>query len=105
MHEPLYTADEMRAAEARYPGYPDTAGELMELFAHINADLGTTILMVTHDDRLAQRCCRRTIAMADGGLTAVDPLRDSSPHAVEPVGDSPIASRPQPATDSGEAGP
>ncbi|HEX2302832.1 MAG TPA: NAD(P)H-hydrate dehydratase [Gaiella sp.] len=30
MHEPLYTADEMRAAEARYPGYPDTAGELME---------------------------------------------------------------------------
>src|SRR5690348_7398296 len=28
--EPLYTADEMRAAEARYPGYPDTAGELME---------------------------------------------------------------------------
>lgn len=29
-HEPLYTADEMRAAEARYPGYPDTAGELME---------------------------------------------------------------------------
>ena len=28
--EPLYTADEMRAAEARYPGYPDTVGELME---------------------------------------------------------------------------
>ncbi len=22
MHEPLYTADEMRAAEERYPGYP-----------------------------------------------------------------------------------
>ena len=30
MHEPLYTADEMRAAEARYPGYPGTADELME---------------------------------------------------------------------------
>ena len=28
--EPLYTADEMRAAEARYPGYPETAPELME---------------------------------------------------------------------------
>jgi ADP-dependent NAD(P)H-hydrate dehydratase / NAD(P)H-hydrate epimerase len=28
--EPLYTATEMRAAEERYPGYPDTAGELME---------------------------------------------------------------------------
>jgi NAD(P)H-hydrate epimerase len=30
MHEPLYTADEMRAVEARYPGYPGTADELME---------------------------------------------------------------------------
>jgi ADP-dependent NAD(P)H-hydrate dehydratase / NAD(P)H-hydrate epimerase len=28
--EPLYTAAEMRAAEEQYPGYPDTAGELME---------------------------------------------------------------------------
>src|SRR5579871_911345 len=28
--EPLYTADEMRAAEGRYPGYPDTVPELME---------------------------------------------------------------------------
>jgi NAD(P)H-hydrate epimerase len=30
MLEPLYTALEMRAAEERYPGYPDTASELME---------------------------------------------------------------------------
>ena len=29
MHEPLYTAGEMREAEARYPGYPDSAPELM----------------------------------------------------------------------------
>ena len=27
---PLYTADEMRAAEALYPGFPETAPELME---------------------------------------------------------------------------
>src|SRR3954470_1033270 len=30
MLEPLYTADEMRRAEAQYPGFPDTAPELME---------------------------------------------------------------------------
>jgi NAD(P)H-hydrate epimerase len=30
MHEPLYSAEEMREVEGRYPGYPDTAGELME---------------------------------------------------------------------------
>jgi hydroxyethylthiazole kinase-like uncharacterized protein yjeF len=28
--DPLYSAEEMRAAEALYAGYPDTAGELME---------------------------------------------------------------------------
>jgi hydroxyethylthiazole kinase-like uncharacterized protein yjeF len=28
--EPLYTADEMRVAEGRYPGYPDSVPELME---------------------------------------------------------------------------
>jgi NAD(P)H-hydrate epimerase len=28
--EPLYSADEMRAAEARYPGFPGSAPELME---------------------------------------------------------------------------
>ena len=30
MFEPLYTAAEMRAAEERYPGYPDSMRELME---------------------------------------------------------------------------
>jgi alanine racemase len=30
MFEPLYTAEEMRAAEERYPGYPETIPELME---------------------------------------------------------------------------
>ncbi len=30
MFEPLYTSAEMRAAEERYPGYPDTVPELME---------------------------------------------------------------------------
>jgi ADP-dependent NAD(P)H-hydrate dehydratase / NAD(P)H-hydrate epimerase len=29
-YEPLYTADEMRAAEERYPNYPDSIPELME---------------------------------------------------------------------------
>ena len=38
MHEPLYSADEMRAAEARYPGYPGTADELMERAAAAVAD-------------------------------------------------------------------
>jgi NAD(P)H-hydrate epimerase len=30
LYEPLYSSDEMRAAEERYPGYPETIPELME---------------------------------------------------------------------------
>jgi NAD(P)H-hydrate epimerase len=38
MLEPLYSVDEMRAAEARYPGYPETAPELMERAGRAVAD-------------------------------------------------------------------
>ncbi len=38
MFEPLYSSAEMRAAEARYPGYPGTADELMERAAAAVAD-------------------------------------------------------------------
>jgi ADP-dependent NAD(P)H-hydrate dehydratase / NAD(P)H-hydrate epimerase len=38
MHEPLYSADEMRTAEARYPGYPESANELMERAGRAVAD-------------------------------------------------------------------
>ncbi len=38
MHEPLYSVEEMRAAEERYPGYPETAGELMERAGRAVAD-------------------------------------------------------------------
>jgi len=37
--DPLYTADEMRSAEARYPGYPDTVPELMERAGNAAADV------------------------------------------------------------------
>ena len=38
MHEPLYSAEEMRAAEMRYPGYPETAPELMDRAGRAVAD-------------------------------------------------------------------
>ena len=38
MHEPLYSIEEMRAAEERYPGYPETAPELMERAGRAVAD-------------------------------------------------------------------
>ena len=57
VHEPpVLLADEPTANLDRA-----TAAQLMELFAQLNADLGTTIVMVTHDEQLAGRFCRRTV--------------------------------------------
>ena len=62
MIEPLYSADEMRAAEAGYPGYPDTARELMELAAAAVAD------QVVHRHPNA----RRITAVCGGGANGGD---------------------------------
>jgi NAD(P)H-hydrate epimerase len=46
--ESLYTADEMRAAEARYPGYPGTASELMERAGARAAQVALQVLPGAH---------------------------------------------------------
>jgi putative ABC transport system ATP-binding protein len=68
VHQPsVLLADEPTANLDR-----TTAAQLMELFAHLNAELGTTIVMVTHDDSLAERFCRRTLTMTDGRLETLN---------------------------------
>ena len=62
MIDPLYTADEMRAAEALYPGYPGTAQELMEVAAAAVADQ----LVRRHPD------ARRVTAVCGGGSNGGD---------------------------------
>jgi NAD(P)H-hydrate epimerase len=79
MHEPLYTADEMRAAEARYPGYPDTADELME-----RAGRG-----VAEEILRSYPEARRIVAVCGGGANGGDGriaarvLREAGRDAVE----------------------
>ncbi len=36
-----------------------TAAQVIDLMFHLNRDAGTTLVLVTHDERLAQRCERR----------------------------------------------
>ena len=62
MIEPLYSADEMRAAEALYPGYPDTAPELMERAAAAVAEH----LVRRHPN------VRRVTAVCGGGANGGD---------------------------------
>ncbi|HWX09471.1 MAG TPA: NAD(P)H-hydrate dehydratase, partial [Gaiellaceae bacterium] len=46
--EPLYSAAEMRAAEARYPGYPGSAPELMERAGALAAAVATESFFSAH---------------------------------------------------------
>jgi ADP-dependent NAD(P)H-hydrate dehydratase / NAD(P)H-hydrate epimerase len=60
--EPLYTAAEMRAAEERYPGYPDSVPELMER-------AGTA---VAREAMLAFPAARRFACVCGGGSNGGD---------------------------------
>jgi hydroxyethylthiazole kinase-like uncharacterized protein yjeF len=77
--EPLYTAAEMRAAEERYPGYPETASELME---RAGRALAAEALAAFPD-------ARRVVAVCGGGnnggdgRVAVRALREAGVEADE----------------------
>ena len=62
MYEPLYTAAEMRAAEERYPGYPDTVPELMERAG----------AAVAREAMLAFPAARRFACVCGGGANGGD---------------------------------
>ena len=67
MYEPLYSADEMRAAEARYPGYPDTADELME---RAGASVADEALRSFPDARRFAVVCGKGANGGDGRIAA-----------------------------------
>jgi len=48
-----------------------TGQEIMDLIAELNSTLGVTIVMVTHEQTLADRFARRALHMADGRLANV----------------------------------
>jgi ABC-type lipoprotein export system ATPase subunit len=45
-----------------------TAGEVMELIREIHVQLGTTVVMVTHDEEMALRVADRVLRLRDGRL-------------------------------------
>jgi ADP-dependent NAD(P)H-hydrate dehydratase / NAD(P)H-hydrate epimerase len=62
MYEPLYSAEEMRAAEERYPGYPETVPELMERAG----------AAVAREALLAYPAARRFACVCGGGSNGGD---------------------------------
>src|SRR5918995_4605363 len=62
MYDPLYTAAEMRAAEERYPGYPDSIPELMERAG----------AAVAREAMLAYPAARRFACVCGGGSNGGD---------------------------------
>jgi NAD(P)H-hydrate epimerase len=79
MHEPLYTAAEMRAAEERYPGYPGSAGELME---RAGAAVAAEVLRVFPEARRIAAVCGGGANGGDGRIAARI-LRESGRDVVE----------------------
>ena len=79
MHEPLYSAAEMRAAEERYPGYPDTTGELME---RAGAAVANEVLRSFPEARRIAVVCGGGANGGDGRIAARI-LREAGRDAVE----------------------
>ena len=79
MHEPLYSAAEMRAAEERYPGYPDTTGELME---RAGAAVANEVLRAFPEARRIAVVCGGGANGGDGRIAARI-LREAGRDAVE----------------------
>ena len=67
MHEPLYGSAEMRAAEERYPGYPESAGELME---RAGAAVAAEVLRAYPDARRIAAVCGGGANGGDGRIAA-----------------------------------
>ena len=79
MLEPLYTAAEMRAAEERYPGYPETAPELME---RAGAAVAREVLQLFPGAHRVAAVCATPTDDGDGRIAARI-LRDEGLDAVE----------------------
>ena len=54
---------------------PATGNDIMDLFARLNAEAGTTIIVITHDPEIAHRCTRRT--RIGGGVLREEAAPDS----------------------------
>ncbi len=79
MFEPLYTAEEMRVAEARYPGFPATAPELME---RAGLAVAREVLTRYPDARRVGVICGGGANGGDGRIAAAR-LREAGVDAVE----------------------
>jgi hydroxyethylthiazole kinase-like uncharacterized protein yjeF len=87
MLEPLYSADEMRAAEARYPGYPETVPELMD---RAGRAVASAVAERYPDAHFVAAACGRGSNGGDGRIAA-EILRGLGREAlvVEPGGELP----------------
>jgi putative ABC transport system ATP-binding protein len=57
-----------------------TGATIIDLLFELNADVGSTLVLVTHDDEVARRC-QRVLHLHQGGLVE-DPLVEGKPDAL-----------------------
>ncbi|WP_420549305.1 ABC transporter ATP-binding protein [Curvivirga sp.] len=51
----------------------DTGQKIMDLLFSLSKDLGSTLVLITHDPKLAEKCSR-IVRMADGNLTELESM-------------------------------
>jgi D-methionine transport system ATP-binding protein len=64
----------------------ETTRELLATLAGINARLGVTIVIVTHELEVVQTLCRRAAVIAQGRLVETFDVADAPRHARSPLG-------------------
>jgi putative ABC transport system ATP-binding protein len=58
-----------------------TSKKIMRLLDKLNQDLGTTIIVVTHDDKMA-RLTKKLVFIKDGKISKVKPLREGKAYEI-----------------------
>jgi putative ABC transport system ATP-binding protein len=58
-----------------------TSKKIMNLLDKLNSDLGTTIIVVTHDDKMA-RLTKKLVFIKDGKISKVKPLREGKAYEI-----------------------
>ena len=61
-----------------------TSKKIMKLLDKLNEDLGTTIIVVTHDDKMA-RLTKKLVFIKDGKISKIKPLREGKAYEISEV--------------------
>ncbi len=64
-----------------HPAFPMTGSRIMQLLTKLNQNIGTTIIVVTHDEKMAL-CADKKMVIKDGKITEMYIKRNKAQNSV-----------------------